>query len=147
MAFTTSAAGTAGNAATPPAVPARSVPVVADPAGILSFERVEVETIAADGTRERTVASRGLARPSAGTLLAPLEVLKPSSPFGLRINPLSGAAGEFHYGQDFAAKCGTRVYSSDAGVARAVGWHAWGGGNRVEVDHGNGIITTYNHLG
>ena len=146
MALTTSAAGTAGNAATPPAVPAGSVPVVADPAGILSFERVEVETIAADGTRERTVASRGLARPSAGMLLAPLEVLKPSSPFGTRINPLSGAAGEFHYGQDFAARCGTRVYSSDAGVARAVGWHAWGGGNRVEIDHGNGIITTYNHL-
>ena len=146
MALTTAAAGAAGNAATPPAVPAGSVPVVADPAGILSFERVEVETIAADGTRERTVASRGLARPSAGMLLAPLEVLKPSSPFGTRINPLSGAAGEFHYGQDFAARCGTRVYSSDAGVARAVGWHAWGGGNRVEVDHGNGIITTYNHL-
>ena len=82
MALTTAAAGAAGNAATPPAVPAGSVPVVADPAGILSFERVEVETIAADGTRERTVASRGLARPSAGTLLAPLEVLKPSSPFG-----------------------------------------------------------------
>ena len=29
---------------------------------------------------------------------------------------------------------------------RAVGWHPWGGGNRVEIDHGNGLITTYNHL-
>ena len=32
------------------------------------------------------------------------------------------------------------------GVVRAVGWHQWGGGNRVEVDHGNGLVTTYNHL-
>jgi murein DD-endopeptidase MepM/ murein hydrolase activator NlpD len=38
------------------------------------------------------------------------------------------------------------VYSADAGVVRAVGWHPWGGGNRVEIDHGNGLITTYNHL-
>jgi hypothetical protein len=29
---------------------------------------------------------------------------------------------------------------------RAAGWHPWGGGNRVEIDHGNGLITTYNHL-
>ncbi|MFC9335231.1 M23 family metallopeptidase, partial [Arthrobacter sp. NPDC057009] len=93
-----------------------------------------------------TVASRGLARPSSGTLLSPLEVLNPSSQFGLRIDPFTGAPGEFHWGQDFASGCGTRVYSADAGVARAVGWHPWGGGNRVEVDHGNGIITTYNHL-
>ena len=27
-----------------------------------------------------------------------------------------------------------------------MGWHPWGGGNRVEIDHGNGLITTYNHL-
>lgn len=146
LASTATSAEPPGNAATPPRTSAEPPPVAADPAGLLSFERVDVETIAADGTRERSVASRGFACPSAGTLLAPLEVLRPSSPFGLRMNPLSGAAGEFHYGQDFAAKCGTRVYSADAGVGRAVGWHAWGGGNRVEVDHGNGFITTCNHL-
>ena len=78
--------------------------------------------------------------------MAPLESLVPSSPFGLRTSPLTGFAGEFHWGQDFAAPCGTRVYSADAGVVRAVGWHPWGGGNRVEIDHGNGLITTYNHL-
>ena len=78
--------------------------------------------------------------------MAPLESLVPSSPFGLRTSPLTGVAGEFHWGQDFAAPCGTRVYSADAGVVRAVGWHPWGGGNRVEIDHGNGLITTYNHL-
>ena len=78
--------------------------------------------------------------------MAPLEVLVPTSHFGLRTSPITGSAGEFHWGQDFAAACGTRVFAADAGVVRAVGWHPWGGGNRVEIDHGNGLITTYNHL-
>jgi hypothetical protein len=78
--------------------------------------------------------------------MAPLEVLTPTSHFGLRTSPITGTAGEFHWGQDFSAACGTRVYAADAGVVRAVGWHPWGGGNRVEIDHGNGLITTYNHL-
>ncbi|MBX7444923.1 M23 family metallopeptidase [Arthrobacter sp. MAHUQ-56] len=85
-------------------------------------------------------------RPAAGTLEAPLESLAPSSPFGLRTSPITGSAGEFHWGLDFSAACGTGVYAADAGVVRAVGWHPWGGGNRVEIDHGNGLITTYNHL-
>ncbi|QHK22429.1 peptidoglycan DD-metalloendopeptidase family protein [Pseudarthrobacter psychrotolerans] len=92
------------------------------------------------------VASAGLTRPPEGSLMAPLEFLAPSSPFGYRVSPITGAAGDFHLGQDFAAGCGTRVYSADAGVVRAAGWHPWGGGNRVEIDHGNGLITTYNHL-
>jgi pyruvate/2-oxoglutarate dehydrogenase complex dihydrolipoamide acyltransferase (E2) component len=78
--------------------------------------------------------------------MAPLEVLASSSPFGFRISPITGALGDFHLGQDFSASCGTRVYAADAGVVRAAGWHPWGGGNRVEIDHGNGLITTYNHL-
>ncbi|WP_258058731.1 peptidoglycan DD-metalloendopeptidase family protein [Arthrobacter sp. B1805] len=85
-------------------------------------------------------------RPAEGMLLAPLEVLVPTSAFGYRISPITGEAGEFHTGQDYAAPCGTPVQSADAGTVRAVGWHPWGGGNRVEVDHGNGLITTYNHL-
>ena len=129
-------------------VPQERVPdaVMADSAGFLYFERVDVESIGADGSRRMRVASRGLGRPPAGWLLAPLEVLNLSSSYGSRINPLTGAAGEFHWGQDFGSACGTRVYSADSGVARAVGWHPWGGGNRVEIDHGNGIISTYNHL-
>uniref|UniRef100_UPI002157FF07 peptidoglycan DD-metalloendopeptidase family protein n=1 Tax=Arthrobacter sp. SX1312 TaxID=2058896 RepID=UPI002157FF07 len=85
-------------------------------------------------------------RPTAGTLFAPLDALVPSSSFGHRTSPISGEAGEFHTGQDYAAPCGAPVYAADAGTVRAVGWHPWGGGNRVEIDHGNGLITSYNHL-
>ncbi|HET8878132.1 MAG TPA: M23 family metallopeptidase [Arthrobacter sp.] len=118
-----------------------------DPRALVAYSRSAVLTGTKDGVPgELNVASAGLKRPAEGFLMAPLEILHPSSPFGLRTSPLSGVAGEFHWGQDFAADCGTRVYAADAGVVRAVGWHPWGGGNRVEIDHGNGLITTYNHL-
>lgn len=93
---------------------------------------------------EESVSTMG--RPGKGMLISPLQFLTPSSPFGMRTSPITGEHGEFHSGQDFAAPCGTRVFSADAGVVRAVGWHPWGGGNRVELDHGNGLVTTYNHL-
>lgn len=110
------------------------------------FDRAMVRTVSKDGSTGLTVASAGLSRPPTGALYAPLEVLNLSSNYGYRYSPLTGLAGEFHWGQDYAAACGTRVYAADAGVVRAVGWHLWGGGNRVEIEHGNGLVTTYNHL-
>ena len=118
----------------------------ADSSALVSFSRTIVRTTSKDGRQELNLATREVHRPPAGYLLAPLETLVLTSPFGPRTSPISGSAGEFHWGEDFAAPCGTRVYSADAGVVRAVGWHLWGGGNRVEIDHGNGLITTYNHL-
>ncbi|GAP55245.1 uncharacterized metalloprotease HI_0409, partial [Arthrobacter sp. Hiyo6] len=120
--------------------------IAADLRAIVSFNHTEVRTKSKDGKHELNVASEELRRPAAGFLMAPLETLTETSPFGLRTSPITGTVGEFHWGQDFAAACGTRVYAVDAGVVRAVGWHPWGGGNRVEIDHGNGLITTYNHL-
>ena len=137
----------AHSAATAPAGTPGTGAVTADAQALVAFSRSTVDTATRAGVRgELNVASASLHRPAAGFLMAPLESLVPSSPFGLRTSPLTGFAGEFHWGQDFAAPCGTRVYSADAGVVRAVGWHPWGGGNRVEIDHGNGLITTYNHL-
>ncbi|WP_232084079.1 M23 family metallopeptidase, partial [Arthrobacter sp. SO5] len=139
-----------GPRAAVPAAPAASAApstFTADALALLAFTRSTVETTSKEGVGgQLNVASAGLQRPAAGTLMAPLEILQESSPFGLRTSPVNGSAGEFHWGQDYAAACGTRVYSADAGVVRAVGWHPWGGGNRVEIDHGNGLITTYNHL-
>jgi murein DD-endopeptidase MepM/ murein hydrolase activator NlpD len=112
----------------------------------VSYSRTVVFTEAKPVNEKLDVVSTKVRRPAAGTLMAPLEVLVPTSHFGLRTSPISGSAGEFHWGQDFAAACGANVYAADAGVVRAVGWHPWGGGNRVEIDHGNGLITTYNHL-
>ncbi|MGN7252738.1 M23 family metallopeptidase [Arthrobacter sp. SAFR-014] len=112
----------------------------------VSYSRTVVFTAAKPVSQKLHAASSKVRRPAAGTLMAPLDVLTPTSHFGLRTSPITGSADEFHWGQDFSAACGTRVYAADSGVVRAVGWHPWGGGNRVEIDHGNGLITTYNHL-
>jgi murein DD-endopeptidase MepM/ murein hydrolase activator NlpD len=83
---------------------------------------------------------------SSGTLGAPLKQLVPSSAYGFRVSPITGGAGEFHRGQDYAAQCGTAVNAAASGTVTFAGWHPYGGGNRVVVDHGNGLETTYNHL-
>jgi murein DD-endopeptidase MepM/ murein hydrolase activator NlpD len=83
---------------------------------------------------------------STGSLGAPLAQLSTASPFGFRISPITGGSGDFHRGQDFAAQCGTSVLAAASGTVTFVGWHQYGGGNRVVVDHGNGLETTYNHL-
>lgn len=101
-------------------------------------------TAGADASEALSV--QAVKHPAAGSLFAPLDELTPTSSFGFRTSPISGQPGEFHTGQDYSAPCGTPVFAADAGTVRAVGWHPWGGGNRVEVDHGNGLITTYNHL-
>jgi murein DD-endopeptidase MepM/ murein hydrolase activator NlpD len=120
--------------------------IVTDPQALVSFPRPALGSYTGDSSLPLSVGHAGLGRPPAGFLRAPLELLVSSSPFGHRVSPLSGAAGDFHLGQDYAAPCGTKVYAADSGVVRAAGWHPWGGGNRVEIDHGNGLVTTYNHL-
>jgi murein DD-endopeptidase MepM/ murein hydrolase activator NlpD len=69
-----------------------------------------------------------------------------TSPFGHRISPLTGSAGELHTGTDFAEECGTEVLASGSGTVVSAGWHTGGGGNRIVIDHGDGLMTTYNHL-
>jgi murein DD-endopeptidase MepM/ murein hydrolase activator NlpD len=51
----------------------------------------------------------------------------------------------WHTGLDFRVKSGTSVVAAANGTVISSGW---GGayGNRIEVDHGNGYTTTYNHL-
>jgi murein DD-endopeptidase MepM/ murein hydrolase activator NlpD len=83
---------------------------------------------------------------SAGSLGAPLAAMVTASPFGYRVSPITGGNGDFHRGQDYVAQCGTSVMAAATGTVTFVGWHQFGGGNRVVIDHGNGLETTYNHL-
>lgn len=83
---------------------------------------------------------------SADRLSPPMATMAVNSPFGYRVNPLSGAAAELHTGLDLAAGCDTPVFSSAAGTVAEAGFSAYGGGNRVVINHGNGLQTTYNHL-
>ncbi|GGE83850.1 M23 family metallopeptidase [Mycetocola zhadangensis] len=70
-----------------------------------------------------------------------------SSPYGPRniiCNPV-GCSTEFHEGVDFGAACGTPVKAVSAGRVVFVG-SAGAYGNRVIVDHGGGVESTYGHL-
>ncbi|HKU35885.1 M23 family metallopeptidase [Paenarthrobacter sp. NPDC058040] len=117
----------------------------------IDFSRAAVATKAdPDGKLKQLLSAQSVgsiqASSSKGTLGSPLDTLTTASPFGYRVSPLTGGTGDFHRGQDFVAQCGTQVHAAAAGKVTFAGWHEYGGGNRVVVDHGNGLETTYNHL-
>lgn len=116
----------------------------------ITFAAPEVHSaLNADGKLKQTLqvnASKVTPQASKGTLSAPLKTLAPSSPFGDRISPITGQVDEHHTGQDFAIASGTDVLSAAGGTVTFAGWHQYGGGNRVVVDHGNGLSTSYNHM-
>jgi murein DD-endopeptidase MepM/ murein hydrolase activator NlpD len=71
-----------------------------------------------------------------------------SSPFGMRVHPVTGVY-KLHDGTDFAASCGTPIRAAADGVVIESGYSgAWG--NRLVVEHGmvrgRYIATAYNHM-
>lgn len=63
-----------------------------------------------------------------------------SSPFGMR-----WGGSDFHPGMDIADDYGTPIYATASGTVIEAGWNAGGYGNKVDIDHGNGIMTRYGH--
>jgi murein DD-endopeptidase MepM/ murein hydrolase activator NlpD len=64
--------------------------------------------------------------------------------------PSGSISQYFHSGHlaiDIAASYGNAVVAAEAGVVSSAGWRNNGGGYVVEIDHGNGMRTVYNHLG
>ncbi len=53
----------------------------------------------------------------------------------------------YHQALDIAAPAGSAVMAAAGGVVTWSGWKTNGGGLVVAVDHQNGIVTVYNHLG
>lgn len=103
---------------------------------------------AAAAAKEPAKASRKPAKKPAEkpALDAPLSEASIASPYGNRVNPMVGSGQEMHTGTDYAGTCGTPVLASDAGTVTESGWHPYGGGQRIVIDHGKGLKTTYNHL-
>ena len=144
------ATDTAGSV-TPVAASAVTPQVSAEAGAQIDFSRSAVVTQAdPDGKLKQLLSAQSAGSvsraASAGSLGAPLAALSTASPFGYRVSPITGGSGDFHRGQDYVAQCGTSVLAAATGTVTFVGWHQYGGGNRVVVDHGNGLETTYNHL-
>jgi murein DD-endopeptidase MepM/ murein hydrolase activator NlpD len=67
-----------------------------------------------------------------------------TSPFGMRYHPILHFY-RMHTGVDWGAPIGTPIFASGNGVVIEAAWDA-GYGRRVEVQHANGYVTTYNHM-
>lgn len=64
--------------------------------------------------------------------------------------PAGSISQYFHAGHlaiDIAADYGSEVLAAQDGVVTSAGWRSNGGGYVIEIDHGNGMQTLYNHLG
>ncbi|HJB08958.1 MAG TPA: M23 family metallopeptidase [Candidatus Brachybacterium merdavium] len=67
-----------------------------------------------------------------------------TSGYGYRTHPVLGSS-RLHEGVDFGASCGTPVQAVKSGTVVATEFTS-ASGNRVKVDHGDGVVTGYYHL-
>ncbi|MCA6079140.1 M23 family metallopeptidase [Fulvivirga sedimenti] len=77
------------------------------------------------------------------------DLKKLASGFGMRINPFHKAR-VMHFGIDFATHRGDNVLATGDGRVKLVKSNSkleTGYGNYIEIDHGNGYVTRYAHLG
>jgi murein DD-endopeptidase MepM/ murein hydrolase activator NlpD len=66
------------------------------------------------------------------------------SGFGFRRHPILGYS-KMHSGVDYANKIGTPIIAAGNGTVIKAGWDS-GYGRRIEIQHANGYVTTYNHM-
>lgn len=117
----------------------------------LIVEKQNEEAAALEAQREaaRRAAQRSGAPPPAFAG-APGELLWPAtgpitSPFGMRVDPVSGAFTRMHTGLDIGASYGARISAAASGRIILAGWTDGGYGNMIVVDHGGGLSTVYAH--
>ncbi len=66
-----------------------------------------------------------------------------SSPYGTRTDPFTGRR-EFHRGVDISGRYRSEVYALASGLV-TVSAYRGGFGNTVEIEHGEGYVTSYGH--
>jgi murein DD-endopeptidase MepM/ murein hydrolase activator NlpD len=81
----------------------------------------------------------------AGSMSWPVPGGSVTSSYGWRTHPIFGTK-KFHHGIDISKGGGVVVAAGSGTVIRAA--YGWGGGygNQIWIDHGDGLVTTYNHL-
>ena len=67
-----------------------------------------------------------------------------TSPYGYRVNPVSGIY-KLHAGCDVGASYGSAIYAAASGTVILASWNG-GYGNCVMINHGNGYTTLYGHM-
>jgi murein DD-endopeptidase MepM/ murein hydrolase activator NlpD len=74
----------------------------------------------------------------------PIIGAKLTSGFGTRLHPILGYSRP-HSGVDWAGPIGTPIFAAGNGTILSAGWDS-GYGRRIEIQHANGYVTTYNHM-
>ncbi len=96
------------------------------------------------GIRQEVVAPRVAVRfttPDAGVVSATGKLVWPASGY------ISQGYSWYHKAWDIASRGGGPILAADAGKVIVAGWIDNSGyGNRIMIDHGNGLVTLYAHL-
>lgn len=79
-----------------------------------------------------------------GVMINPCPDARVTSEFGPRKRPTAGASTK-HKGIDLGAPEGTNIIAADGGTVIVAKWNNTRG-YYIDIDHGNGIVTRYQHL-
>ena len=107
----------------------------------------EQESLKLAAVKAKSKAAEAFAKAEAarliGVIVAPIDgPYMLTARFGQRGGLWSGG---WHTGLDFSVPTGTRVVAAAGGTIISAGWDG-SYGYRIEIDHGNGYVTAYNHL-
>lgn len=122
-----------------------------NPVAIAEYNRIGLSTTLVPGMEliiPHGILPEALRKSSSGEQLSERE--QPVAAFGEFRWPTHGAITQYfhayHPGLDIGNRTGTPIVAADAGQVVVAGWSPIGYGNRIVIDHGNGWVTTYNHL-
>jgi murein DD-endopeptidase MepM/ murein hydrolase activator NlpD len=83
--------------------------------------------------------------PSSSGWVCPVPYYTLTSPFGMRIHPISGK-WKMHNGVDMSAAQGTPIYAAKSGKVTVTSFQAGGAGYYVSINHGDGFSSIYMHM-
>ena len=83
--------------------------------------------------------------PSSSGWVCPVPYYTLTSPFGMRIHPISGK-WKMHNGVDMACAQGTPIYAAKSGKVTVASYQEGGAGYYVSINHGDGFSSVYMHM-
>ena len=83
--------------------------------------------------------------PSSSGWIKPLKSYTLTSPFGMRVHPIS-KKWKMHEGVDMSAPQGTPIYAAKSGKVTTTSYQAGGAGYYVSINHGDGFSSIYMHM-
>ena len=83
--------------------------------------------------------------PSSSGWVCPVPYYTLTSPFGMRVHPISGK-WKMHNGVDLALPQGEPIYAAKSGKVTVTSYQAGGAGYYVSINHGDGFSSVYMHM-